>query len=172
MGSVILPRGVTLRRSWWYLAASILVVAPMGCSEPDTQPGGGPASWTVTLFLTDPVGVARDCAAVQPLTWEISAATEEGMAAEAVRRVIRDVTPSAALHPEGTRPLVEYYRGVRIDGDTVVVRFDGGSLAYLNNAACAQIAAKTPIVRTLVELTGASMILWEIDGEIFDAWDA
>lgn len=113
-----------------------------------------------------------DCAAVEPIPWEVSATTPEEVATEAVRRVIRDVEPSPALHPEGTLPLVEYYRGVRIDGDTVVVQFDGGSLAYLNNAACAQIAAKTPIVRTLVELTGSATVLWEIDGEIFDAWDA
>ena len=62
--------------------------------------------------------------------------------------------------------------GVRVEGGTAFLMFDGGALEYLNNAACAQMAVKAPLERTLIGLPGISHVEYEIDGSIFRDWDA
>ena len=74
-----------------------------------------------------------------------------------------------------------FYRESRASGGAIGIgsprnsclkAFGGAALAYLNSTACVQAAAKTPIIRTLLEFQGIDEVVWEIDGEIFDAWDA
>ncbi len=152
-----------------------LVLAAPGCGsggETDgerTEPTG--ESVTVTVYLTDEDGVALDCAAVRSIGWEVPAA-EPGRASESVRRAIQDVRPSPSLHPEGTAPLAEYFVEVRVEAGVAIVSFDEGALVYLNSTACMQAVTKTPIVRTLLGFPDIDEVVWEIDGEIFDAWDA
>jgi hypothetical protein len=126
----------------------------------------------LTIYFSDEQGVLTDCAAVRPEPWAVPEAQPEDLPALAIRRVLRDVGPSEVLHRQGTLRLIEYFRGVRIENGTAIVAFDVEALEYLNSAACAQGAIKTPIVRTLIEFPNVDDVAWEIDGEIFTAWDA
>lgn len=134
----------------------------------DPAPKGG--SPEISIFLSDEVGIALDCSAVRSLQWVAS--TIGDLPSLAIRRVIRDVQPSPSIHPQDTAPLLEYFNEVRIQGSTAVASFDGGALTYLNSSACMQAVVKTPIVRTLLEFPGVDEVIWEIDGRIFEAWDA
>ena len=165
-----------MRRDLAGAALTIAAVAVLACgadSEVDPPPVSAPADESVelTVYLSDEAGIQSDCAAVRAVAHSVPAA-ETDLPSAAVRRVIRDVVPSPGLQPPGTPPLREYFRGVRVEGATALVRFDGGALAYLNAAACAQAAVKTPIVRTLLEFPEVEAVAWVIDGEVFDAWDA
>ena len=156
-------------------AVSLVLTA---CGQTEDVPDGASAAahdssvTEITIFLSDEKGIALDCAAVRPLQWAAPVSNSDDLPSLAVRRVIRDVQPSSTLHAEGTAPLLNYFNGVRIDGSTAVASFDGGALAYLNSTACMQSVAKAPIVRTLLMFPSVEAVVWEIDGEIFDAWDA
>ena len=164
-----------MRRRLPVLVLSALSVSGCG-SVADSRDRPAPEtlieSTVLTVYVSDEDGIAFDCAAVRALAWDAAATSLEQLPTEAVRRVIRDVTPSATLHPEGTQPLSDYFSGVRLEERTAIVGFGGAALAYLNSTACVQAAAKTPIIRTLLEFQGIDEVVWEIDGEIFDAWDA
>jgi len=134
---------------------------------------GGPAAVELTIFVSDEQGIIDgDCAAVLPETRTIPALPIGELPAAAIREVLRDVTPSPGLHRPGTLALIDYFSGVTIQNGTAIVAFDGGALEYLNAAACAQIAVKSPIERTLLEFPDVHRIVYEIDGAIFDEWDA
>lgn len=161
-----------IRRRVWLPAALGLLCAGCNQAAQDTrEPGEASSPAPVTIYLIDEAGFALDCAAVRPVAWSPEPGGGEPMD-QAVRRVMRDMTPSATLHPEGTLPLLEYFRGIRIVGRTAVLRFEGTALVYLNSAACMQMATKAPIVATVLDFEGIDEVAWEIDGVIFDAWDA
>jgi hypothetical protein len=127
----------------------------------------------LTIFLSDEQGIIDgDCAAVLPEARTLPALPPDELPGAAVREVLRDVTPSSGLHSPGTLPLVDYFNGVTIQNGTAILAFDGGALEYLNAAACAQIAVKSPMERTLLEFPDVHRIEYEIDGQIFDEWDA
>ena len=133
----------------------------------------GPAVIELTIFLPDEQGIIQgDCAAVLPEVRTISPLQADDGPAAAVRQVLRDVTPSAGVHRPGTLPLIDYFNGVTFQNGAATLAFDGGALEYLNAAACAQAAVKSPLERTLLEFPGVQRVEYEIDGEIFDEWDA
>ncbi len=126
----------------------------------------------VTLYRTDEAGLSVDCGAVAAVEWTVPDSLVSDAPSVVIREVIRDVQPSSSLHSPGTKPLIEYFRGARIEGRTAILSFNEGALEYLNNAACAQIAVKTPMVRTLLDFGGVEAVEFEIEGEIFRDWDA
>jgi hypothetical protein len=131
------------------------------------------ATTELTIFLSDEQGILDgDCAAVLPEVRTIPALPPAELPAAAIREVLRDVTSSPSLHSPGTLPLLDYFTGVTIQNGTATLAFDGGALEYLNNAACAQIAVKSPMERTLLEFPDVERIEYEIDGQIFTEWDA
>ncbi len=138
-----------------------------GRSEP---PGGGPT--TVVIYRSDETNIQSDCEAVVSEEWHVPDPSGMDLPTAAIRRVLKGVMPSKRLHRPGTGPLVEYFRGVRVEGGAAVLMFDEGALEYLNNAACAQMAVKAPMVRTLMQFPGVSSVEYEIDGAIFRDWDA
>ncbi|NNG14930.1 MAG: GerMN domain-containing protein [Gemmatimonadales bacterium] len=157
---------------------AVLCLGPgglLGCradAARDTA-GGGPAVIELTIFLSDEQGIIDgDCAAVASEVRTIPALPADQLPEAAIREVLRDVIPSSGLHSTGTLPLLDYFNGVSIQNGTAILRFDGGALEYLNNAACAQIAVKSPMERTLLEFPDVQRIEYEIDGQIFDEWDA
>lgn len=149
----------------------------LGCradAARDTAAAAGAGAVTeLTIFLSDEQGIIDgDCAAVLPEVRTIPALPPGELPAAAIREVLRDVTPSPGLHSPGTLSLIDYFSGVSIQNGTATLAFDGGALEYLNNAACAQIAVKSPMERTLLEFPDVHRIEYEIDGQVFDEWDA
>lgn len=69
-------------------------------------------------------------------------------------------------------PLAASFLGAEVEGDTVRLLFRGEAKAYLNAAACAQIAVKTSIERTLRAWGNFREVVYVVDGRIFDEWDA
>lgn len=133
----------------------------------------GPAVVELTIYISDEQGIIDgDCGAVRLEARTVPARPTDQLPAAAIREVLRDVSPSPGLHRPGTLPLVDYFSGVTIQNGTAILAFDGGALEYLNNAACAQIAVKSPMERTLLEFPDVQRIEYEIDGEIFTEWDA
>lgn len=72
----------------------------------------------------------------------------------------------------GTKSLGEYYLGLRIEEGTAFVNFSRDALEYLNAPACMQSAVKTSIEQTLKQFPTIQNVQYEIDGKLFDAWDA
>ena len=133
----------------------------------------GAAVTQLTILLSDQQGIIDgDCAAVLPEVRTVPALPPGELPAAAIREVLRDVTPSPGLHRAGTLPLLDYFNGVTIRNGTAILAFEEDALEYLNNAACAQIAVKSPMERTLLEFPYVQRIEYEIDGQIFDEWDA
>ena len=163
------------RTSMGRLCLVVGLVWLLGCradAARDTADAGG-AVTELTIFLSDEQGIIDgDCAAVLPEVRTVPALPPGELPAAAIREVLRDVTPSPGLHRAGTLPLLDYFNGVTIHNGTAILAFDEDALEYLNNAACAQIAVKSPMERTLLEFRGVQNIEYEIDGEIFDEWDA
>ena len=57
--------------------------------------------------------------------------------------------------------------------DTYTFSVSAVSSCKLHNAAaCAQVAAKSSIERTLLQFHGVRAVAYSIDGEIVDEWDA
>ncbi len=127
---------------------------------------------TVTIYRTDEAGIQTDCGAVVKEDWAVPEPPPTDLPSAAVREVLRDVLPAAGLHPPGTLPLLDYFRGVVIRDGVGILAFEGDALRYLNNAACAQMAVKAPMVRTLLAFPGVSAVEFEIDGQIYRDWDA
>ncbi len=136
------------------------------------EPVVSPPAQTVTVYLSDEGRMNESCDAVMAVDWMPTAADSEDLPSASIRRVVRDVSPSAALHRPGTLPLIEYYGGIRVEDGVAIAAFEGGALEYLNAPACAQAAAKAPIEQTLLALPGVTRVEWEIDGMIFTEWGA
>jgi hypothetical protein len=161
---------MTMRCSYLLLPVLAALVVAAACGSEKSESGRtGPT--TLTIYRSDEANIATDCGAVVAEKW-MPPAPGDDIPSAAMREVLRGVLPSSRLHRPGTGPLLEYFRGVRVDGGTAILMFDGGALEYLNNAACAQMAVKAPLERTLVGLPGISRVEYEIDGSIFRDWDA
>jgi hypothetical protein len=71
------------------------------------------------------------------------------------------------------RPLASYFRGARLDGETIIVSFSSDALRYLNGAAARQEQIKGSIEGTLLlNFPTAKKVEYEIDGKLFSDWDA
>ena len=152
-----------------YAAAAVLVMA--GCrSEKSGSAGDG--STTVTIYYSDEANVPSDCEAVVSEEWIVDDPSTTDIPTVAIQRVLQPVMPSSRLHRPGTGPLLQYFRGVRVEASTAILMFDEQALEYLNNAACAQMSVKAPIARTLLGLPGIDGVEYEIEGRIFRDWDA
>lgn len=68
--------------------------------------------------------------------------------------------------------LKDYYIGVGLDDDVLVVDFTSKALQYLNGAAAMQGMVKTPIEMTLMQFPEIREVQYSINGEVFDEWDA
>ncbi len=146
------------------LSDVIVVACLVGC-------GGDAKMVDQIIFVSNEQGIVDgDCSAVLMEVRQVAASQDRPTAA--IREVLRDAHPSPSLHQPGTLPLIDYFRGVRIEDGSAIVSFDGPALEYLNNAACAQAAIKSPIERTLIQFLGVQRVEYEIDGSIFDEWDA
>jgi hypothetical protein len=127
---------------------------------------------TFTIYRTDEAGIQTDCGAVAEEYWSVPEPPPTDLPSAVVREVLRDVLPAAGLHPPGTLPLLDYFHGVVIRDGVAILAFEGDALRYLNNAACAQIAVKAPMIRTLLAFPDVSTVEFEIDGQIYRDWDA
>ena len=66
-----------------------------------------------------------------------------------------------------------YFRGLRRDGSEVIPGFTSDANRYLNNTAAIQELVKGALEATIRLHTGKSTdVYYEIDGEIFEEWDA
>jgi hypothetical protein len=162
-----------MRRPGIGLATLALVILLSGCRSDGgraNRPDEGPV--TVLIYRSDETNIQHDCGAVLAEKWQVPDTSGVDLPTAAIRRVLEDVMPSKRLHRPGTGPLLEYFRGVRVEGGVAILMFDEGALEYLNNAACAQMAVKAPMARTLLQLPRVSSVEYEIDGVIFRDWDA
>jgi hypothetical protein len=92
--------------------------------------------------------------------------------AEQARGLFSMFTGQSPAHAPAP-PLAQSYRGVRLlDDGTAVVEFSRDAMPILNAAACAQVAAKSSIERTLLQFRGVGAVIYCIDGKIVDEWDA
>ena len=70
-------------------------------------------------------------------------------------------------------PLVSYYRGARLQKDTIIVAFSGEAMRYLNNTVSIQQVIKGSIESTLrLHFPSVKTVEYEIDGKIVSDWDA
>jgi spore germination protein GerM len=95
--------------------------------------------------------------------------------AEAKRGLRAAFLPSALRNTsgfEGAQPLIDYFRGVRIQGGLAIVDFRDGAMRYLNNTASIQHSVKAPIEATLKQFPNIQRIEYSIDGKIVEGWDA
>lgn len=79
---------------------------------------------------------------------------------------------AGALTSADLTALGPLYLGVRQEGTAAVVNFHADALKILNTAAARQFMVKSPITATLTQFPGIREVLYEIDGKIFDEWDA
>jgi hypothetical protein len=152
------------------LAMLALMVALPSCRSDGGRSGEGPT--VIKIYRSDESNIQTDCEAVVAEDWQVADTSGIDLPTAAVRKAIDGVIPSKRLHRPGTGPLPDYFRGVRVEGGVAILMFDEGALEYLNNAACAQMAVKAPILRTLMQFSGVSSVEYEIDGVIFRDWDA
>ena len=162
-----------------FIAVTLLLLVAVTACRPQEEPPeaqrdaeDAKTARTVTIYRTDEAGIQADCGAVVREDWALPEPPPTDLASAAIREVLRDVLPAAGLHPPGTLPLLDYFRGVVIRDGVAILAFEGDALRYLNNAACAQIAVKAPMVRTLLAFPDVSTVEFEIDGQIYDDWDA
>lgn len=81
-------------------------------------------------------------------------------------------TLRSTSHFEGALPLAAYFRGARLDKNTIIVSFSKDALRYLNNAAGIQEVVKGSIEGTLLlNFPEAKTVVYEIDGKPFSDWD-
>jgi hypothetical protein len=158
------------RSCLWYGGWAVLVMSA-GCGSEKNRPDEA-VQTVVTIFRSDEANIPNDCGALLEEDWVVESPGTTDIPTAAIRRALEGVAPSKRLHRPGTVPLLEYYRGVRVEAGTAIVMFESGALEYLNNAACAQMAVKAPISRTLLGLPGISGVEYEIDGSLFREWDA
>ena len=89
---------------------------------------------------------------------------------------------SAPFFPETIRstsggkdaqPLYMYFRGLRQDGKSIILRFTGGANRDLNSTAAIQELVKGALEATIRLHTNESTTVdYEIDGKIVEEWDA
>jgi hypothetical protein len=82
-------------------------------------------------------------------------------------------TLKSSSHFQGALPLAAYFRGARLDENTITVSFSKDALRYLNNAVGIQEQVKGSIEGTLLlHFPKATSVVYEIDGKPFSDWDA
>lgn len=80
---------------------------------------------------------------------------------------------SSTSHREGAQPLYMYFRGLRQDGNKVILRFTGDANRYLNNTAAIQELVKGALEATIrLHTDKSTAVYYEIDGKIVEEWDA
>lgn len=160
------------RRAFLYTAFGVALLLPACRSDGDRSDRTDDGPNVIMIYRSDEANVQTDCEAVVGEEWQAPDPSDAHVPTAAIRRVIEGVTASKRLHRPGTLPLAEYFRGVRVEGGVAILMFDEGALEYLNNAACAQMAVKAPMVRTLMQFPGVAAVEYEIGGVIFRDWDA
>lgn len=76
-------------------------------------------------------------------------------------------------HYKGAKVLRKYFRGVRKEGDVLVLRFSNQAMRYLNNTISIQEYVKGSMERTLRHhFPEISDIHYEVGGKIITEWDA
>jgi hypothetical protein len=74
---------------------------------------------------------------------------------------------------KGAQPLYAYFRGLQRDGGKVILRFTGDAQRYLNNTAGIQECVKGALEATVrLHTSAATIVQYEIDGQIVQDWDA
>jgi hypothetical protein len=79
---------------------------------------------------------------------------------------------SGAETTDDLTALSSLYIGTRMEGGVAYVNFRNTALAVLNGSAAMQTMAKGPIERTLKQFPGVTDVQYEIDGKVFNEWDA
>ncbi len=139
--------------------------------------------YTINLYFIDTAKHDNgDCAATLITTRiiENDKVTEDtvirlllkGVSKEEEKRGLSDSFLPAPYFQTGTKPLIDYYKGITITDDTAIINFEKESLPYLNGPACNQFSVKSPIEKTLLELPHVRKVEYAIDGEIIEGWDA
>jgi hypothetical protein len=166
------------------LVCALVPVLNARCTSPrPTRSAPTPAGAPVTLYFpaTAQTGRVTDCGTMSAVTRPAgrTAATPE----QVLRLLLAGPTPTERsqgledpfqrpLAGWGEAPLLRSLTGVLRVGETAVVSFRAPAMAYLNGAACVQEALKTSIERTLQVLPGIRRVVYSVDGQVVDEWDA
>jgi hypothetical protein len=70
------------------------------------------------------------------------------------------------------KPLRTYFRSIAATpSGAIVLEFDEGAMAFLNQASCAQVAVKTSISGTLLQFEGVRGVAYVVAGRHVTEWD-
>lgn len=140
----------------------------VGCAPPPSSDS------TVTLFFYSD-GDLQNASFENPVVVQRTVPQENAMDT-ALRALFDGPTDEEVLAGARTSDdltsLQDLYLGVRTEGNNAIVNFANDALKILNSAAARQLMAKEPIQRTLMQFPGIQNVQYEIDGELFDEWDA
>lgn len=176
--------------SWWILACGGQLPPPEATgtaavdrpasTESSTEPA--PTRTEVALYYLDEEVVRTShCEATARVVRVLEVAAPD---AEAVLRSLF-AGPSEAERERGivspfertpndpnAEPLAASFLGAEVEGETIRLLFRSEAEAYLNAAACAQMAVKTSIERTLQAWGNVREVVYVVDGRVLDEWDA
>jgi hypothetical protein len=152
-------------------------------AEDSAATGSAPATEErVTLYYLDEAVVRdRTCEATASVTRALPVGTSR---LNAVLRSLFEGTTKVErargiLSPFDSTPmdsragrLSEYFERAEIAGRVARLHFRKQAMKYLNAAACAQIAVKTSIEKTLRAAFSVDSVEYFIDGQLVTEWDA
>lgn len=79
----------------------------------------------------------------------------------------------ASVSAEKKEPLYYSFRGLRKKGKTVILRFTGNAMTYLNSTISLQDFIKGALEETIkLHAPGCKTVQYEVDGQIVEDWDA
>ena len=79
----------------------------------------------------------------------------------------------ASVSAEKKEPLYYSFRGLRKKGKTVILRFSGDAMTYLNSTISLQDLIKGALEETIkLHAPGCKSVEYEVDGQIVEDWDA
>lgn len=106
-------------------------------------------------------------ACTEPLSYALESLLEGPTASEAKAHSLVDSTRGRGA------PLLDSFLGVRLTSSGVaVLEFSAPAMAYLNQAACAQVSVKSALLRTATQFEGVLDIAFVVEGKLVTEWDA
>ncbi len=81
-------------------------------------------------------------------------------------------TPAGIAPSTTIKPLGEYYKGVKVEGDVATVDFSKEAMAYLDAVPGSSSMVKWSIEKTLFQFGTIKKVQYSIDGKVVTEWDA